>query len=430
MVTAEEWRARVLDEIDTRTGEIVAALEDLVGVPSVTGSDAEHDAQAQLAAALGRDGLEVDHWELPLADLVADPEFPGVEVPRREAWGVVGRLPGAGDGPSLLLAGHVDVVPPGDRGAWEVTDPFACKVDRTVAYGRGTCDMKAGLVAARFAALALRAAGVPLRGDVLVAGVEGEEDGGLGAFGLVRRGWRADACVVPEPTSLGVVPACAGALTFRLTVHGLATHAARRADGVSAFEKFLPVWSALADLERRRNHDVHPLFRRWAVPYALSIGKVRVGDWPSSVPDLLVAEGRIGVTIDETPADARAALEAAVATACAGDDWLRANPVEVEWWGGQYAPGRLPAGSDLVERVAAAHRVATTGGDDREPDVWGAPYGSDLRLLTGLGGIPTVHYGPGDATFAHGPDEFVPLAEVTATARTLAALAVDTCGVA
>jgi acetylornithine deacetylase len=320
------------------------------------------------------------------------------------------------------------VVPPGDRGAWSATDPFTCTVDGASAYGRGTCDMKAGLVAARFAALALRAAGVPLRADVLVAGVEGEEDGGLGTFGLLRRGVRADACVVPEPTSLDVVPACAGALTFRLTVKGRATHAARRPDGVSALDKLWPVWSALADLERRRNRDVDPLMAAWEVPYALSIGTVRAGDWASSVPDLLVAEGRLGVLLDETPAAARAALEAAVAEACAGDAWLRDHPVEVEWWGGQYASGRLPAGSDLVERMAAAHRAVMPGGPD--PGVLGVPYGSDLRLLTGLGGIPTVHYGPGDAGLAHGPDERVPIGEVLATARALAVLALDVCGVA
>ena len=67
---------------------------------------------------------------------------------------------------------------------------------------------------------------------------------------------------------------------------------------------------------------------------------------------------------------------------------------------------------------------------DRDIDSWGAPYGSDLRLLTGVGGIPTLHYGPGDAALAHAPDESVPLADVATTARVLALLALDICGVA
>jgi acetylornithine deacetylase len=121
---------------------------------------------------------------------------------------------------------------------------------------------------------------------------------------------------------------------------------------------------------------------------------------------------------------ARAALEEAVAEACADDPWLRTHPVEVEWWGGQFASGRVPATSDLPDRVAAAHAAVGGGSQQR----WAGPYGSDLRLMTGLGGVPTVQYGPGDSALAHAPDESVPLAEVALTARALAALAVDLCG--
>ena len=108
-----------------------------------------------------------------------------------------------------------------------------------------------------------------------------------------------------------------------------------------------------------------------------------------------------------------------------GNAWLREHPVEVEWWGGQFASGRLPADSDLLARMRDAHALAAGGQDARPPEVWGAPYGSDLRLLTGLGGIPTLHYGPGDAGLAHGPNESVPLAEVEIAAGALAALALD-----
>src|SRR5690606_18808945 len=173
--------------------------------------------------------------------------------------------------------------------------------------------------------------------------------------------------------------------------------------------------------------DVDPMARRWALAHPLSIGTVHAGDWASSVPDQLVAEGRLGVALDESVEDARAELEAAVAEVNASDPWLRDHPVELEWWGGQFASGRLPADSDLLARVTAAHDVAAGG---RPLDVWAAPYGSDLRLLTGLGGIPTLQYGPGDVALAHGPDERVPIADVVTTARTLALLALDICGIA
>jgi acetylornithine deacetylase len=417
-------RGAVLDQL----GELVPAMVDdicaFVRVPSVGGTVAEHDAQHEMSVRLDEGGLEVDRWRIDLPALTAHPGFPGAEVERDEAWGVVGRLPGTGGGPTLLFDGHVDVVPTGDPNAW-TREPFSGALDAGRIHGRGACDMKAGLLAAHWAVQAVRTAGVALRGDVLIAPVQGEEDGGLGTFALLERGWTADLCVIPEPTDLDVVPANAGALTFRLRIRGRATHAARRTEGVSAIEKLWPVHQALVELERRRHEHVDPLAQRWPLAHPLSIGTVRAGDWASSVPDLLVAEGRLGVAIGETVDEARADLEAAVADACAGDPWLREHPVQVEWWGGQFASGRIPAGSDLVERVQRAHQGA--GGGAHE--VYGAPYGSDLRLLAGAG-IPTVQYGPGDGHVAHGPDEWVAVADVVTAARTFALLALDVCGTA
>lgn len=413
----------MLAEVDAATAETEALLAELVRTPSIGGTGAEHEIVADVAARLDTGGLETDHWRLPLDELTGAPDFPGVEVERGEAWAVVGRLPGRGGGRSLLLNGHVDVVPTGDLDAWTRPDPFSADVVGGELLGRGACDMKAGLVAAMTAVAAVRRAGAPLAGDLLLAAVPGEEDGGLGTYAMLARGWRADACVVPEPTSLGLVPANAGALTFRLTVRGLATHASRRTEGVSALEKLLPVLAALERLEAARNADVDPLMARWPIAYPLSIGTVHAGDWASTVPDLLVAEGRYGVALDEPVESARAALETAVAQACEDDPWLRRHPVEVTWWGGQFASGRLPAGSDLADRVARAHAAA--GGAAQQ--TWGGPYGSDLRLLTAAG-IPTLHYGPGDAALAHAADERVPLAEVHHCARALALLALDVCG--
>jgi len=420
-----DWAARVLDEVDAAADVTEARLAALVAVPSISGTDPEHEIQALLAADLAAAGLETDHWRLPLDELLAAPDFPGVEVHRDEAWGLVGRLPGTGDGATLMLNGHIDVVPVGDPAAWTTPDPFSGRVVDGELHGRGSCDMKAGVVAALAAVSALRRAGVPLRGDVLLACVPGEEDGGLGTYATLRRGWTADACVVPEPTSLDLVTANAGALTFRLTVPGRATHASRRSDGVSAIEKLVPVLAALGRLESDRNRDVDALMARWTLAYPLSIGKVQAGDWASSVPDLLIAEGRLGVALDEPVEDARAALDHAVAEVSAEDPWLRDHPVTVQWWGGQFASGRLPADSDLADRMSAAHTAVATG----TPSRWGAPYGSDLRLLVGAG-IPTLHYGPGDAVLAHAPDERVPLTEVHTAARALALLALDVCGTA
>ena len=418
------WRERVLTWFDDRAGEVVASLQELVRIPSVSGSEAENEVQAVLAARMPGLGLEVDHWPVPLAQTLAEPGFPGVEVERTEAWGLVGALRGRGDGPSLMLDAHVDVVPTGEPSTWRDGHPFSGALRGGSVHGRGACDMKGGLVAAWWAVRALSELGVPLRGDVLLATVLGEEDGGLGTWATLARGWRADACVIPEPTSLDLVPASAGALTFRLSVHGLATHASRRTSGVSAVEKFWPVFAALRALEERRSRGAHPLMSRWDVPYPIEIGRVRSGDWPSSVPDLLVAEGRYGVALDEPVEQARDRLEEAVALACAGDPWLRDHPVQVQWWGGSFAPGRTGADAAILAAVRSAHAAVAR----RPQQTWGAPYGSDLRLLNAAG-VPTVHYGPGDAALAHGPDESVPVEEVLIAARVLAVLAIDRCGV-
>ncbi|MET8447685.1 ArgE/DapE family deacylase [Streptomyces sp. NPDC005209] len=420
MLTDEE--AAALAWIDE--GDVARTLVELIAVPSVTGSAAESELQQGLAGRLERLGLEVDLWSMDLDALCADPGFPGMEVAREEAWGLVGHMPDGGDGPTLILQGHVDVVPPGDLAAWD-GDPFVPRVTGDVVHGRGACDMKAGLVAHLAAVAAIRAAGIRLRGRVGVHFVVGEEDGGVGAFGTLRRGHRGDACVITEPTAGTLITANAGALTFRLAVPGKAAHASSRDAGVSAIDAYVPLHRALAHLETERNRVPSPLMAEYAIPYALSVGTVRAGDWASSVPDLLVAEGRLGVRLGEEPAAARADLERAVAEACAADPWLRDHPATVSWPGGQFASGRLPEGHPLRDVVRDA--CADTNGWAARPRERGAPYGSDLRLYAGAG-IPALQFGPGDVRVAHSAEERVSVAEVVAVARALVLTVLRTVG--
>jgi acetylornithine deacetylase len=419
------WRSRLLDYLGGHAADIVADLAGLVRVPSISGSADENTIQGVLGERLAGDGLEVDAWAIPMAETLAAGDFPGMEVERAEARGTVGRLPGAGGGASLMLNAHIDVVPPGDLGAWGDQVPFSGAVSAETVYGRGACDMKAGLVASLWTLRAFAALRVPLRGDLILGTVVGEEDGGLGTYAMLRRGWRADACVIPEPTSLDIAPGSSGALTFRLTVRGRATHASRRTSGVSAIEKFIPVFAALRRLEAQRNAVKHPLMARWDLPIPIELGTIAAGDWASSVPDRLTAHGRIGVAIGEDVADARRALEDAIAEASAADPWLRENPVEVQWWGGQFVPGLTEEDAAIIGTVKRAHAVVS----DRVQATWGTPYGSDLRLMTNMGGVPTVHYGPGDASLAHAPRESVPIGELLTATRALALVALEHCGI-
>jgi acetylornithine deacetylase len=409
-LTAQQTAA--LDAIDEAA--LARLLLELLAIPSVSGSAAESEIQHVLARHLTELGLEVDLWPLDLPALHLDPDFPGTEVPRDELWGLVGTVGGSGDGPTMILQGHTDVVPAGDLDQWD-GDPFVPRVTAGTVHARGACDMKAGVAANVAAVAAIRAAGVPLRGDVAVHLVSAEEDGGLGSLATLRRGHTGDACVITEPTDGALITANAGALTFRIEVHGKATHASTRDAGVSAIDAYLGLHAALARLEARRNADVDPLLAHCAIPYAVSIGTLHAGDWPSSVPDRLVAEGRLGVRLGEDPAGARTELETCLRQACADHPWLRDHPVTVTWAGGQFASGRLPAGHPLRTLVGRAHQDVTGG---RATPEFGAPYGSDLRLYAAAG-IPTLQFGPGDVRSAHGPHERVRLADAVTVARTL-----------
>ncbi|WP_289017900.1 ArgE/DapE family deacylase [Aeromicrobium sp. REDSEA-S32_B7] len=411
------------NSVDIDADLIRRDLAQLVSYPSVGGSESEASVQRWCAATLQGLGLDVDLWQLDLEELRADPDYPGEEVEREEAWGCVGTWRPGGSGPraagstvpELVLNGHVDVVPPGDAAWWTAHDPWFLHEADGRWYGRGTCDMKGGVVAIL---AAVRAVGDRLTRPFAVHLVVGEEDGGLGTFATLRRGHTGRACLIAEPTAGTVVSANAGSLTFRLEVRGKATHGSRAGHGVSAVELFEQVHAALRRLDAERNVDPPAPFTDR--PWPLSVGVVQAGDWASTVPDLLVAEGRFGVRPGESFADATAVFEAAVAAV--DHPWLREHPPVVTWPGGRFAAGALPDGHPFGASVRDA--VVAGGGD--EPPFVGAPYGSDLRQYAAAG-IPTVQYGPGNIEDAHAVDESVPIDEVVLSARAYAHLLLHHC---
>jgi acetylornithine deacetylase len=410
----------VVDAVDA--DGVVADLAALVAIPSVGGSAGEVAIQRWCAERLAELGAWVDHWAIDLAAVRASAGYPGEEVDRTEAYGCVGVLGDHSQRPALILSGHTDVVPAGDEGQWTHA-PWRLAREGDVVYGRGTSDMKAGVAAALAAVGAVQSSGVTLRRPLAVHAVIGEEDGGLGAFATLQRGHHGDACVIPEPTDACLIPANAGSLTFRIEVPGRAAHGSSRLDGYSALDAAVPLLSALRDLEARRNRDPDPLLAHLDLPYPISVGIVRAGDWASTVPDLLVAEGRYGVRLGESVEQARTEFEVAVARAGAADPWLADHPARVSWPGGVFATGRLADDHPLLDDVSST--VSDVAG--WPPAVRGAPYGSDLRLYTAAG-VPTVQLGPGSTTSAHATDEFVQLAEVVAFARVYAVLALRLCG--
>lgn len=401
--------------IDERA--LIQSVTELIEVRSDRGEESE--AQRRMADWMNEFGLEVDCWDIDFASLCRHPAYT-VEIERNEGLGLVGTLSGEG-GPSLILNGHIDVVPPGERKTWSETGPWEGSERNGRLYGRGACDMKAGLLAGLFAMKACRDAGVRPAGDVHLWSVIGEEDGGAGTLATIERGHRADAAVIMEPTRLAVIPSQAGALSFRITVPGMSAHGALRGEGVDAIEKFYPILTALRTLEAERNRNVSdPMFESFDLPFALSIGTVRAGNWPSSVAESLVCEGRYGIATDENSKEAVVQFENAIALAARADAWLRAHAPIVEWWGARFEPARTDTEHPLIGVLSDALRAQT--GDPTV--VHGAPYGADMRLLVREAGIPTVMFGPGDIRVAHGPDEYVEIREVITACRALTQLIV------
>ncbi|MEQ8329821.1 MAG: ArgE/DapE family deacylase [Longimicrobiales bacterium] len=403
---------------------LVATARALVRIRSDEGR--ETPAQEAMAEAMGAAGLDVDSWSIDLDRVTAHPAC-ATEIERTDPVGVVGTLAGRGGGRSLILNGHVDVVPSGDPAAWTYP-PYEGIVADGRLYGRGALDLKGPLVAALYAVRAVREAGVRLAGPVHVQSVVGEEDGGLGTLAAILRGYRADGAVVVEPTGLAVAPAQAGCLNFRIRVVGRAAHGAVREEGVSALDRLVPVLEALRRLEADRNARLGggPLFSRYATPFAISVGTVRGGDWASSVPDHVTVEGRMGLAPSEDPDDARTEMGAALAGVSEVDAWFTDHPAELTWWGGRFLAAETPTDHPLVITLQEAAE-ATLG---RPVPLEGMTYGADMGLLAGVGGMPTVLFGAGDIRRAHRPDEWVGVDELEAMARTLARAIVGFCGVA
>jgi acetylornithine deacetylase len=407
--------------LDSHRDDVADLLLDLVGARSITLDEAP--AQAVVQRFMTDRGWEIDRWEATREQVADYLVHVGEQERYENRPNLVAKVPGSGGGKSLMLQGHVDVVDPGDRALWE-HDPWGER-DGDRIYGRGSVDMKGGVVAMLVARQALAELRVEVKGDVYLATTVGEEDGGLGALSLVLRGYRPDGVVLPEPTDRTLVIAQGGSLVFRITVHGKAAHGASRNAGESAVEHFYPIFHALLDWERERNTTIsHPLYDAMENKFPISVGRVRAGNWASTVPESLVAEGRLGFLPGETIEGMRRQAEELIAGVAAKSDWMRQHPPTVEWFGGQFAASEVAADHPLTRTVARAHELVAG-----EPvEIAAITGGTDARLFTDIAGIPAVVYGPRENHLAHMTDEFIELEEVLGTAETLALCILDWCG--
>jgi acetylornithine deacetylase len=419
----EDLTQRVFAEIDQRRDDVVEILQGLVRIPSITGS--EGDVQDHVEQLFAQRGYDVDKWETSSDEILPHMEHVGEQSRYEGRPNVVGVVRGSGSGRSIMLNAHVDTVDPGDPSFWTCA-PYSGHVDGDLLYGRGSCDMKGGLATCLLALDALQAAGVRLAGEVRIAATVGEEDGGFGALGTVLRGHTADATLITEPTRLALVVAQGGSLVFRLTVTGKSAHGAMRNQGVSAIEKFIPIFQDLLELEAERNRSLdHPLYNHLENKVPISVGTLHAGDWQSTVPEKLVAEGRIGLLPGEDMHEFQEQIRQRIMAIAEADPWMREHPPTLEWVSGQFAPTETTPDEPFPQAIIAAHQRVT----GQAPPIAGVPYGADMRLFKEIGGMPCVMYGAGDVAVAHQNDEHISISDMQTAAKTIAALLIAWCGV-
>lgn len=392
-------------------------LVDLIRIPSVTGE--EEAAIRRIADWLSAAGAEVDYWYDGIGKLVADPDYPGHEVERAWVPVVAGMIRGARPGPTILLTGHVDVVPPGDYAQW-TRDPYAGVIDGDRLYGRGASDMKSGVIAALEAFEAFARGPRDFPGRVVFVAVPAEEDSGLGTLAAIRRGWCADAAVVTEPTCRDgrpeIIVAHAGAMSCVLEIKGLSAHASKRLMGESALDHYLAIHALLREAEQSLNeNERHPLMQNLKLPYSTNVGLINGGTWSSSVMDNLKVELRIGVALDETTDQAKARFERTLAEGLTRNPWLSQNPPKVHWRAAGFGSAQTRSDHALVDYLGDAGEAVF----GERPTISAAPYGCDMSAWVRIGNTPTVLYGPGDIEQAHAANEWVSLETTAQVTRVL-----------
>jgi len=367
-------------------------LGELVRTPSTNPGDFEAGMARRVAALLEPTGAAVELVET----------FPG-----RPSVGA--RLRGRRDGPRVVLNGHMDTVPLGDRGAWSV-DPLGAEVREGRLYGRGACDMKAGLTTQIAVAHALSERMAEAAGELVLHFAVGEERAEPGTLSLLQAGFTGDVGVCTEPTELRLATAQRGAAFLRITVHGRAAHAGRAELGRNPLDRIGAVLEAIHAEDAEARARPHALLDGGTCTATLANAGIK----ENVVPEVCVVVVDRRLLPGETPESARVSLDARVRAALEGADGLT---VKTEVAGYAFLPAEIATDDEVVTSFQAAAAAVT--GDELE--LWGTPYSSDVRNLVNDAGIRAVTFGPGSIDLAHAPDEHVPLDEVRIAAQVLTA---------
>lgn len=320
---------------------------------------------------------------------------PDPERPQVVAW-----LRGAGDGPTVVLNGHIDTVGEGEREQW-TKPPFELTREEGRLYGLGACDMKGSLGVALAIFKALHDAQVDFEGTLMLQAVMGEEMDEDGTRTLLRRGYTGDYAIVLEPTDLRIGPATRGVTWYRVTLTGPSMHCGlAAADSPDLMYGFAQLVEEFEAYHRRVSASSHHL-----VPSpGCRLTDVQAG----GVHNDLV--GGIEFVIDRRmiPGETREGVGKEIEEIL--ELWAaeRADfSFEIEFldWN---EPTEAPLDSPLLAALQE-NSEAILG---QPAAIWGPPYGSDVRVFLHDRGIPAVNFGAGDFRVCHRPDEFVPEAQL------------------
>ncbi|NBD29788.1 MAG: ArgE/DapE family deacylase [Alphaproteobacteria bacterium] len=424
----DDLHTRLSIAVDAAFDRQVAFLSELTSHPSTRGH--EQSAQDFMAGELATRGYDIDRWQIDIDEIRHLPGFSPVLGPYQDAVNVVGtHRARTGKGRSLILNGHIDVVPAGPLDMWD-SPPFEPRIADGWLYGRGGGDMKAGLATNMFALDALAACGLAPASDVFVQSVVEEECTGNGALACLARGYRADAALIPEPFAEHLVTAQLGVVWFRVHLKGLPTHVAYAGTGSNAIEAAIPLITALHEMEHRWNAAENRPADYAHMDHALNlnIGRIEGGDWTSSVPAWCVFDVRMGVFPGQSVDAAKAEIEQVITRAARENAFLRDSLPEIVYHG-FHAEGYALSqdgsarAADAISALERAHRGIT--GEALEHEAITAT--TDARFFGLYADTPALVYGP-RAEAIHGFNERVELDSMRRVTKATALFIADWCG--
>jgi len=417
--------AAILDTLpDARAiGDAVAALRQpavdllcrLVAEPSLLGDEAS--AQSLIAQHFKQLGLRVDEFEIDEDKIRDHPGYSPSIVGYSGRRNVVGvhQPKGPVRGKSLILNGHIDVVPVGAQRLW-TRPPFEPWIDGDKLYGRGSGDMKAGIVAYCMAFEALRKLGVEPAAPVFLQSVIEEECTGNGALACLVQGYKGDAALIPEPIP-GIMTSQMGVMWVGIEVLGTPVHAAVAQTGVAAIEFAQYLCAKLKEVEAQWNEPAnrHPHYADHDHPINFNIGKLSGGEWASSVATQCRADVRIGFYPGMKPAQVRALIEAVVKAAYEAHPKKASVRYELIYEGFQAEGMLVDMNQPMIDTLKACHHDVAGG----QMALIASTATTDARFFQLYGGIPATCYGPQSGN-THGIDEWVSIDSMMEVTQVLA----------